>query len=235
MNARILQFFGVLLIILSIAMSLIVYQATASLSGEPATLIASGLIAWGLLAMPELLIGLWALSKGIRAAKVGDVSGKLIALVQREGRIGVDAAARELGVTPDYVADAAEKLARRKFPLVYLDVAESEIVSPGAVSLQESLLHLLYAHRRMTFDQIAKVTNSTDDQIVEALSELSESGKFRGTIDRDSRVVYTAEAVAQLPKAITQCPNCGGKLQAPVLPGEEEVCPYCGHVIVNRV
>ncbi|MCF2136340.1 MAG: hypothetical protein K9W43_03785 [Candidatus Thorarchaeota archaeon] len=235
MNARVLQIFGLVLLIVSIAMTLIVAQATMALSGNMTTLIASGMVAWGIVAMPELIVGLWALARGTRAARVGDVSGKLIALVQQEGRIGVGAAARELGVTQDYVADAAEKLARRRFPLVYLDTAKGEIVSPGAVSLQESLLHLLYAHRRMTFDQIARVTNSTDEQIVEALSELSESGKFRGTIDRNSRVVYTAEAVAQLPNAITECPNCGGKLQAPVLPGEEEVCPYCGHMIVNHV
>jgi hypothetical protein len=87
----------------------------------------------------------------------------------------------------------------------------------------------------MTFDQISKVTNSTDDQIVEALSKLSEKGRFRGTVDKNSRVVYTAEAVEQLPKAVTACPNCAGKLPAPILPGEEEYCPYCGHNIVNRL
>ena len=69
----------------------------------------------------------------------------------------------------------------------------------------------------------------------EAASELSSRGKFRGTIDRNSRVIYTQEAVTQMPKAVTVCPNCSGKLEAPVLPGEEEACPYCGHIIINRV
>ncbi|MFW9800905.1 MAG: hypothetical protein ACFFD9_10740, partial [Candidatus Thorarchaeota archaeon] len=106
---------------------------------------------------------------------------------------------------------------------------------PGAVSLEEGLLHLLHAQRRMTFDQIGRVTNATDDQIVEALENLSQSGKFRGTIDKNSRVVFTSEAVEQLPKAVTKCPNCGGRLPTPILPGEEESCPFCGHVIVNRL
>ena len=118
---------------------------------------------------------------------------------------------------------------------MYLDRRANEIVSPKAVSLKESLLHLLYAQRRMTFDQIQKVTESTDEQIVDALKELSKQGRFRGVIDENSRVVYTQEAVSQLPKAVTECPNCDGKLEAPVLPGEEEFCPYCGHVIVNRL
>ncbi len=217
-------------------MTLIVYQATMMLeSDDIITIITSMTIAWGIFALPELVIGLWLLAKGTREARIGDVSGELIPLVQKEGRIGVADAARELGINPQDVADAAEKLSRRRLPLVYLDRRSSEIVSPSAVSLEESLLHLMYAQRRMTFDQIAKVTNSTDKQIIEAVSELSRHGKFRGTIDKNSRVLYTQEAVAQLPKALTACPNCSGKLDAPVLPGEEETCPYCGHAIVNRV
>ncbi|NHJ13174.1 MAG: hypothetical protein EAX95_05820 [Candidatus Thorarchaeota archaeon] len=235
MNPRLAQFLGVLLLVICAAMSYIVYQSTLGVGGEIGTVITSGIIAWALLGLPELAIGLWLIVKGTREARIGDVSGQLIPLVQREGRIGVSAAARELGVEPGDVADAAEKLAKRRLPLVYLDRAKNEIVSPAAVSLEESLLHLLHAQRRMTFDQISKVTNATDDQIIESLRKLSEKRKFKGTIDENSRVVYTAEAVEQLPKAVTSCPNCGGKLPAPVLPGEEEYCPYCGHNIVNRL
>ena len=235
-NPRLAQLLGILLIITSIAMTLVVCQSTLMLeSTDILTLIASGMITWAMLAMPLLIIGLWLGAKGTREAKIGDVSGDLIPLVQKEGRIGVAAAARELGKDPQVIADAAERLSRRRLPLVYLDRGSSEIVSPGAVSLKESLLHLLYAQRRMTFDQISKVTNSTDKEIIEAVSELSKDGKFRGTIDKNSRVVYTQEAVAQLSKAVTVCPNCDGKLDAPVLPGEEEACPYCGHQIVNRL
>ena len=236
MHPRISQLLGIILVIASIAMTLIVYQSVMMLeSTDLVTLIASGMISWVLLAMPLLIAGLWLIAKGTREARIGDVSGMLIPLVQKEGRIGVAAAARELGRNPDEIADAAEKLSRRRLPLVYLDRKSSEIVSPSAVSLEESLLHLMYAQRRMTFDQISKVTNATDEQIIEAVSELSRHGKFRGTIDRNSRVLYTQEAVAQLPNAVTTCPNCDGKLEAPVLPGEEETCPYCGHSIVNRV
>ena len=217
-------------------MTYIVYQATL-MTSQPdlGTLVTSGMIAWALLGLPELVVGLWLIAKGTREARIGDVSGDLIPLVQKEGRISVGDAARMLNVDPQVVADSAEKLAKRRLPLVYLDRRANEIVSPKAVSLKESLLHLLYAQRRMTFDQISKVTESTDEQIVDALKELSKQGKFRGVIDENSRVVYTQEAVSQLPKAITVCPNCDGKLDAPVLPGEEETCPYCGHVIVNRV
>lgn len=217
-------------------MSYIVYQSTMmTAESDLIILITSGLVAWAIVALPELVLGLWLLAKGTREARIGDVSGDLIPLVQKEGRISVDDAARELGVEPQVVADAAEKLAKRRLPLVYLDRRAHEIVSPKAVSLKESLLHLLYAQRRMTFDQIQKVTESTDEQIVDALKELSKSGKFRGVIDENSRVVYTQEAVSQLPKAITVCPNCDGKLDAPILPGEEETCPYCGHIITNRL
>jgi DNA-binding Lrp family transcriptional regulator len=217
-------------------MTYIVYQSTMMVSGSDIVLlVTSGMIAWAILALPELVIGLWLLAKGTREARIGDVSGDLIPLVQKEGRISVDDAARELGIDPQVVADAAEKLAKRRLPLVYLDQRAHEIVSPKAVSLKESLLHLLYAQRRMTFDQIAKVTESTDEQIVDALKELSKQGRFRGVIDENSRVVFTQEAVSQLPDAVTVCPNCDGKLGAPILPGEEEFCPYCGHAIVNRL
>lgn len=236
MHPRLLQLVGFILVIVSFAMTYLVYQYTMT-SGNPDVMIAimSGMIAWAIMALPELAIGLWLMAKGTREARIGDVSGDLIPLVQKEGRISVEDAARELGVEPQVVADAAEKLAKRRLPLVYLDQRAHEIVSPKAVSLKESLLHLLYAQRRMTFDQISKVTESTDEQIVDALKELSKQGKFRGVIDENSRVVFTQEAVSQLPKAVTVCPNCDGKLEAPVLPGEEETCPYCGHVIVNRV
>ncbi|MFX1561597.1 MAG: hypothetical protein ACFFBL_13490 [Promethearchaeota archaeon] len=236
MHPRILQLVGFILLIVSVAMSYIVYQSTI-MTGEPDLfiMITSGMVAWAIVALPELVIGLWLIAKGTREARIGDVSGDLIPLVQKEGRISVDDAARELSIEPQVVADAAEKLAKRRLPLVYLDRRAHEIVSPKAVSLKESLLHLLYAQRRMTFDQIEKVTESTDEQIVDALKELSKQGKFRGVIDENSRVVYTQEAVSQLPKAITVCPNCDGKLDAPILPGEEESCPYCGHIITNRL
>lgn len=236
MHPRILQLVGFILLIACAAMTYIVYQATM-MTSQPdlGTLVASGMIAWAILGLPELVLGLWLIAKGTREAHIGDVSGDLIPLVQKEGRISLDDAARMLNVDPQVVADSAEKLAKRRLPLVYLDKRANEIVSPKAVSLKESLLHLLYAQRRMTFDQISKVTESTDEQIVDALKELSKQGKFRGVIDENSKVVYTQEAVSQLPKAITACPNCDGKLDAPVLPGEEETCPYCGHIIVNRV
>ncbi|MHA2140528.1 MAG: hypothetical protein ACXADC_14400 [Candidatus Thorarchaeota archaeon] len=235
MNPRLSQGLGLILLVISAAMSYLVYQSTIEVGGDVGTLITSGIIAWGILGLPELAIGLWLLVKGTRDARVGDISGKLIPLVQKEGRIGVAEAAKKLDAKTADVADAAEKLSRRRLPLVYLDRGKNEIVSPSAVSLEESLLHLLHAQRRMTFDQISNVTNATDDQIVEALEQLSNKGKFRGTIDKNSRVVYTSEAVEQLPKAVTTCPNCGGKLPSPVLPGEEEYCPYCGHNIVNRL
>ena len=235
MHPRLLQLLGIILVVVCGAMTLIVYQSTMTVGGDVMTLVASGMIAWAILALPELIVGLWLIAKGTREARIGDVSGDLISLVQKEGRISVDAAAKELGVDPETVADAAEKLATRRLPLVYLDRGAYEIVSPKAVSLKESLLHLLYAQRRMTFDQITKVTESTDEQIIDAMKELSKKGKFRGVIDENSRVVYTQEAVSQLPKAVTVCPNCDGKLDAPVLPGEEENCPYCGHSIVNRL
>jgi hypothetical protein len=235
MNPRLSQFLGVIFLVICAAMSYIVYQSTIQVGGDVGTLITSGIIAWGILGLPELAIGLWLIVKGTRDARVGDISGEIIPLVQKEGRIGVAEAARVLDVDPADVADAAEKLAHRRLPLVYLDRGKNEIVSPSAVSLEESLLHLLHAQRRMSFDQISNVANATDDQIVEALEQLSSKGKFRGTIDKNSRVVYTSEAVEQLPKAVTACPNCGGRLPAPILPGEEEYCPFCGHSIVNRL
>lgn len=235
MNPRLSQLIGLVLLVVCAAMTLVVYQSTIMVTGEPMVVLASGIIAWAILGLPELVIGLYLIIRGSREAHVKDISGSLVPLVQREGRIGVDAAARELGVSTEDVVDAADRLAHRRLPLVYLDRAKSEIVSPSAVSLEESLLHLLHAQRRMSFEQITRVTNSTDEQIIEAMSVLSKMGRFRGTVDKNSRVVYTAEAVEQLPKAVTKCPNCGGKLKNPILPGEEENCPYCGHFIVNRV
>ncbi|RDE14012.1 MAG: hypothetical protein C4K48_06775 [Candidatus Thorarchaeota archaeon] len=235
MNSRLSQLLGIILVVISGAMTLLVYQVVRTMPEDDVlVLVTSGLASWGILALPELIIGLWLILRGTHEARIGDVSGDLIPLVQREGRIGVAAAARELGADPEAVADAAEKLSRRRLPLVYLDRQSSEIVSPSSVSLEESLLHLLYAQRRMTFDQVSKVTNSTDAQIIEAVAKLTQRGKFRGTVDRNSRVIYTQEAVSQLRKAVTSCPNCSGKLEAPVLPGEEETCPYCGHMITNN-
>jgi DNA-binding Lrp family transcriptional regulator len=234
-SGRLKQLVGIFLLLVGLAMSWIVYQSTLSVGGDLSTLITSGIVAWGLLALPEIVIAFWLISSGGKEAKVGDIAGDLIPLVQKEGRISVDAAARELDAAPEAVSEAAEKLATRRLPLVYLDRRANEIVSPRAVTLKESLLHLLLAQRRMTFEQISKVTEATDEQIVDAMKELSREGRFRGAIDENSKVIYTKEAVEQLTKAVTSCPNCGGKLESPILPGEEETCPYCGHLITNRL
>ncbi|MHA2320357.1 MAG: hypothetical protein ACXACG_01770, partial [Candidatus Thorarchaeota archaeon] len=129
MHPRILQLVGFILLIVCAAMSYIVYQSTM-MTAEPdiIILITSGMVAWAIVALPELVIGLWLIAKGTREARIGDVSGDLIPLVQKEGRISVDDAARELGVEPQVVADAAEKLAKRRLPLVYLDRRAHEIV-----------------------------------------------------------------------------------------------------------
>lgn len=97
MHPRILQLVGFILLIVSVAMSYIVYQSTI-MTAEPDLfiMITSGMVAWAIVALPELVIGLWLIAKGTREARIGDVSGDLIPLVQKEGRISVDDAARDL-------------------------------------------------------------------------------------------------------------------------------------------
>ncbi len=235
MEPRLIQVVGAMLVVSSLLIGVMTYSASVEVVSDPSQVPMYAVIAWMILGLPGFAIGVWLFNHGKRKARVRDVSGDLIRLVQAEGRISVDAAARELGVPSTVVADAAEQLSTRRIPLVYLDRRAYELVSPRAVSLEEALLHLLYAQRRMTFKQIHDVTEATEEEIVDTLKELSREGRFRGVIDENSKVVYTQEAVAQLPKAVTECPNCGGKLEAPVLPGEEETCPYCGHLITDRL
>ncbi len=235
MSGRLQQLIGVLLVLVSLAMSYVVYTSTLGLSDDVGLLLTSGLVAWAIVALPELALGLWLLSRGSRQVRLSDISGGLIPLIQEEGRMSVSVAARKLGTTEDAVSDAAEKLARKRLPVVYLNRSTNEIVSPRSVELRESLLHLLFAQRRMTLKQLHEVTEARGEEIIETLRDLSREGKFRGVIDENSGVVYTQEAVEELPDAVTSCPNCGGKLEAPVLPGEEEKCPYCGHLITNRL
>lgn len=235
MNPRMTQLIGVVLLILSAAMTMVVWNATLAIEGVLTTVLASGLIVWGILAFPELAIGLWLIAKGSRSVKVGKIQDRLPSLVRTEGRISVDEAARRLESTRLTVVEAAEEMAKKKLPLVYLDVSSNEIVDPRSVELEESILHLLHARRRMSFAEISEVTEASREQVVQALNELSKSGNFRGTVDMGSNVVYTQEAVTELPQALTFCANCGGKLPEPVLPGEEEECPYCGRMNVNRL
>ncbi|MBD3406518.1 MAG: hypothetical protein GF411_10430 [Candidatus Lokiarchaeota archaeon] len=234
MKGRISQIFGFVLILVGFALLPITYQsATLFVTGSDVLLYT--LTSWGVIGFPGVLLGLFLLVKGTREAKVGDITGSIIKIVQSEGRIGVEALSRELDVEEQLVVEAAEKLSKKRLPLVYLDSQSSELVSPNAVSLKESVLHLLFAQRRMSFHQISQVTNATEPQIIEALKELSEEGKFRGVIDENSGIVYTSEAVSEMARAVTVCPNCAGKLPNPILSGEEETCPYCGHVITNRL
>ena len=234
-NPRLAQLLGLFLLLIAAAMTYLVYLGVMAIPEEPSLLLVSGIVAWGILALPELAVGLWLIIKGTHGARTSQVSDRLVQLVQREGRISVEAAARELGVESKGISDAALGLAKRRIPLVLIDRASSDIISPGTVTLKEGILHLLFAQRRMTFDQISSVTKATHTQIIDALKELSKEGKFRGVIDENSQAVYTSEALAHLPKSYTKCPECGGKLANPVFPGEEEVCPYCGHLIVNRM
>lgn len=103
-NPRLAQFLGLLLIIVSVAMTYLVYQSTIDVGGDIGVMLTSGVIAWAILGLPELAIGLWLLVRGTREARVGDVSGKLISVVQREGRIGVAAAATEIGASSGFPA-----------------------------------------------------------------------------------------------------------------------------------
>ena len=76
MNPRLSQLFGIILIVICGAMTLIVYQSTmVTENPDLIIMIASGMVAWALLAMPELIIGLWLVAKGTREARIGDVSG----------------------------------------------------------------------------------------------------------------------------------------------------------------
>ncbi len=59
MHPRILQLLGFILVLVAAAMSFIVYQSTMMVS-EPDlfTMITSGMVAWAIIALPELVIGL---------------------------------------------------------------------------------------------------------------------------------------------------------------------------------
>ncbi len=81
MNPRLSQLLGLILIVICGAMTLIVYQGTMMVEGDDLlVIIASGMVVWGIFALPELVIGLWLIAKGTREARIGDVSGELIPL-----------------------------------------------------------------------------------------------------------------------------------------------------------
>lgn len=66
-SPRLTQFVGIVLIVVSAAVSVLVYQATIEAGGSMNELLAPFLISWGMLALPELVIGFWLIIHGPHA------------------------------------------------------------------------------------------------------------------------------------------------------------------------
>lgn len=57
MNPRLAQFLGIIFIVVCGAMTILVYQSTMMIEGQDVLmLITSGMIAWAILALPEMVI-----------------------------------------------------------------------------------------------------------------------------------------------------------------------------------
>lgn len=74
-SPRLTQFVGIVLIVVSAAMSILVYQATVEAGESMNELLAPFLISWGILALPELVIGFWLIIHGARVYHSAYVSG----------------------------------------------------------------------------------------------------------------------------------------------------------------
>jgi hypothetical protein len=65
-NPRFVQLLGIILVILAALMGYLVYNVIMNMGIEPGTRLLLGIVYWGILGFPELAIGVWLISRGMR-------------------------------------------------------------------------------------------------------------------------------------------------------------------------
>ncbi|HUU79237.1 MAG TPA: hypothetical protein VMX55_12905 [candidate division Zixibacteria bacterium] len=133
----------------------------------------------------------------------------------------------------DKIEKSVSRIIEKGLIIVYFDKATGEFVTQEGRAFAERVIGIVNSKRRVTLQELCDETGMTTDEVKRIIIGMEKRGLFHGTYDWKSGKILSREATKQLSVAKTACPNCGGKLIEPPLPGEEIKCEYCGQIITG--
>ena len=158
---------------------------------------------------------------------------RIAKLLEEYDRITPVELAKKAHSREDKVEKSVSRILEKGLIIVYFDKATGEFVTQEGRAFAERVIGIVNSKRRVTLQELCDETGMTVDEIKRIIIGMEKRGMFHGTYDWKSGKILSKEATKQLAVAKTACPNCGGKLLEPPLPGEEIKCDYCGQIITG--
>lgn len=142
-----------------------------------------------------------------------------------------DKAAEAMEVSPSLAKRLMSKCIKKN--LVQGRMRDDTYYSPRHLKRTEYLTDMadiLKAYRRVSIPVFAKRIEASETEAERVILECLEDGLLLGYISPRSRVFFTKEYLDQIENVQIgwRCPNCGANNKEIILPGEVDICPYCG-------
>lgn len=218
--------FGIILSIVGffIAGVLVVYyvQGNATRGG-----LTSGIVMGSIFFVPGLILIILAFIDvahnrfDLRVAKV----------LEEHDRITPTELAEQVNSSEEKVENAVSRIIGKGLIIVYFDKTTGEFVTQEGKAIAEKVIGYIKSKRRTTLEELCQETGMKPEEIKQIVVGMQKRGLFDGTYDWKSGKILSKKGVELLEKAVTVCPNCGGDLAEPPLPGEEIRCEYCGKIV----
>jgi hypothetical protein len=154
-------------------------------------------------------------------------------VLEEKDRVTPSELARLVNSKEEKVEAAVSRILEKGLIIVYFDKATGEFVTQEGRAIGERIIGIVKSKRRTTLEEICMETGMTAEEVKRIIIGMKKRGLFEGIYDWKKGKILSKEAVELLAKAKTHCPNCGGTLAEPPLPGEEIKCEYCGSLITG--
>lgn len=142
-----------------------------------------------------------------------------------------DTAAEAMEITPSQAKRLMSKCIKKD--LVQGRMRDDTYYSPRHLKRTEYLTDMadiLKAYRRVSIADFAKRIGVNEPEAERVILECLEDRLIFGYISRRSRTFFTREYLDQIENVQIgwKCESCGSHNQEIILPGEVDICPYCG-------
>ena len=154
-------------------------------------------------------------------------------LLEEYDRITPSELAKKARSREDKIEASVSRIIEKGLIIVYFDKATGEFVTQEGRAIAERIIGLIESKRRATLLELCDETGMKEDEVKRIIVGMEKRGMFDGTYDWKTGKILSFEGAKQLREAKTSCPNCGGTLAEPPLPGEEIECTYCGKIVTG--
>ena len=189
----------------------------------------SGLVMGSLFIVPALILVLVNIRWGI----LNTFDLRLAKILEEYDRITPIELSKKANSSEAKIERSVSRIIEKGIIIVYFDKVTGEFVTQEGRAIAERIIGIINSKRRVTLEELVNETGMTVEEIKRIVVGMEKRGLFNGTYDWKSGKILSQEGTKQLSVAKTSCPNCGGKLEEPPLPGEEIPCEYCGKIITG--